>query len=47
VPYPGTSGTYYFDVVIQDKNGTESVPSAEVAKTISFPPSPATNVAVN
>jgi hypothetical protein len=47
VPYPGTEGTYYFDVVIQDKSGTQSAPSAEVAKIIPFPPSPATNVQVN
>ena len=47
VPYPGTAGTYYFDVVIQDKSGTQSSPSVEVAKIIHFPPSPATNPQVN
>lgn len=47
VPYPGTSGTYYFDVVIQDLNGTQSVPSVEVAKVVAFPPSPPTGVTVS
>jgi len=47
VPYPGTPGTYYFDVVIQDKSGTQSAPSAEVLKSVPFAPDPATNVQVN
>jgi hypothetical protein len=47
VPYPGTPGNYYFDVVIQDKNGTQSVPSAEVLKAVPFAPNPATNPQVN
>jgi hypothetical protein len=47
VAYPGTPGNYYFDVVIQDKSGTQSAPSVEVSKIIPFPPSVATDVQVN
>ena len=46
VPYPGTSGNYYFDVVITDNSGAQSAPSAEVLKSVAFPPSAATNVNV-